>query len=157
MTSIDQLSLVDHRRGDDHDDADAVDRLMSPLVGATLGATTVAATLTTAACVAVHGFGALIALLTSAAVLITAHLGLQLQAAVATLRDGRWGDCVVVACMLTTSVVALYLLAAGAAGGMLTLTTCAACVVMHVRHLARAPRSRTTSPPQAAADQGVRR
>ncbi|MGU3293242.1 hypothetical protein [Williamsia sp. M5A3_1d] len=148
MTSIDETDRLKEHVWP-HNDHTGFERVTSPLVGAALVSSAVAATVSTAACVDADGISALIALFGSAAVLTVAHLGLQLQAAVVILRDGRWGSGVTAACTVTMTLVALYLLATATAGGVGLLLMATGCGVVHTRRLP-APRDRTfTSPARA--------
>lgn len=136
MTATNRHDLLEQcaRRGDEP--FDDFGRITSRLCGAALGSATVVATILAAVSAHGAGPGAMVALICSAGILTIAHLGLQFQAAVAVLRDGSVAVGVVVACVVTTSLVALYLLATGTSGGFEALVVTAGCAVLHGRCLA---------------------
>lgn len=133
MTATDRHDRVEQcaRGGDGTDDGD-FGRVTSRRCGAALGSATVVATIVTAVSARGAGPGAITALICSAAILAIAHLGLQFQAAVSLLRDGAIAVAVLAACVVTTSLVALYLLATGTSGGLEVLAAgTAGCSVLH--------------------------
>ncbi|KQR99898.1 hypothetical protein ASG12_03815 [Williamsia sp. Leaf354] len=143
MTATDRHDRVEQcARGGDGPDDGGFGRITSRLYDAALNTVTVVATIVTAAGARGAGPGAMVALLCSAGILTIAHLGLQFQAAVAVLRDGAVAVAVLAACVVTTSLVALYLLATGTSGGLEVLAVTAGCSIVHGWCLAPSDRHR---------------
>lgn len=92
-------------------------RFTSPTIRAWLGSIAVLATPATAS---LYGLGTVpgwIGTGCAGAVLTLTHLGLQCQAAILVLRDGRWLPAVLAAALCATTLTALYLLAFHHAAG----------------------------------------
>ncbi len=124
-------------------------RLTSPTFRAWLGSIAVLATPATAALFDVGTVPGFIATGCAGAVLTLTHLGLQLQAAIFVLRDGRWRPAVLAAVICAATLTALYLLAFHHAAGwylLLVSVVAGATYISAVGECSTAPVSRRADP-----------
>ena len=128
---------VDHR-GDASSDRDFT-RVTSATAGVWLGSIAVLATPTTALLFDLSTVPGVIAMICVGAVLTLAHLGLQFQAAVLVLRDGRWLPAVSAAAICAATLTALYLLASHHGAGWYLLVVSAVAVAAYASTIGPGP------------------
>ncbi|MFT4397408.1 hypothetical protein ACLTEW_20965 [Gordonia lacunae] len=117
-------------------------RFTSPTVRAWLGSIAVLATPAAAALYDVGTVPGLIGTGCAGAVLTLAHLGLQCQAAILVLRDGRWLPAVLAAALCAATLTALYLVAFDHPAGWYLLLMSVVAVAAYAA--AAGPRATTT-------------
>lgn len=120
---------------DSRTDDGGFERLTSPTVGAVLGSIAIAATVATPL---LYGIGTLSGLLimgVAAVAMALSNIGLQLQAAILLLRDGRWPMAALSAAICTMCLAALYLVAFHFPAGWFLVSASAAAAAVYAHEL----------------------
>ncbi|MFE0748399.1 hypothetical protein [Gordonia sp. NPDC058843] len=116
----------------DNDSADQdFARITSATVGVGLGAIAILATIATAALHSADTVPGVCAMVCAGALMTVSHIGMQCQAAILLLRDGRWLPAVLAAAICAATLTALYLLAFHHAAGWYLLLISAVSVAAY--------------------------